>query len=155
MTPAWSARRSGPQALGEHIVMAGPVSSSSELGRQRVRAAWIFLLPMMVVLIAAAGWPLARTIYFSVTGGVGYVKRTGPYFDNHPEITDEQRHDWTGTAGATVGFRLGRLLHLHVSADDYIYKPKLADTDPSFDARTQNDIHLSFGVGIPLLGLGM
>jgi trehalose/maltose transport system permease protein len=47
--------------------MAGPVSKSSELGRQRVRAAWIFLVPMMVVLLAAAGWPLARTIYFSFT----------------------------------------------------------------------------------------
>ena len=47
--------------------MAGPVSPRSELGRQRIFAAWGFLLPMLIVLAAVAGWPLARTIYFSFT----------------------------------------------------------------------------------------
>lgn len=47
--------------------MAGPVSRNSELGRQRVRAAWGFLTPMLLVLALAAGWPLARTIWFSFT----------------------------------------------------------------------------------------
>lgn len=42
---------------------AGEVS----LQQQRVRAAFWFLLPMMVALIAAAAWPLFRTIYFSFT----------------------------------------------------------------------------------------
>ncbi|WP_438765753.1 carbohydrate ABC transporter permease [Kushneria sp. TE3] len=35
--------------------------------RQRVRAAWLFLLPMLVVLTAVAGWPLLRTFWFSLT----------------------------------------------------------------------------------------
>lgn len=39
----------------------------SDLMRQRVRAAWIFLAPMLVVLLIVAGWPLLRTIYFSFT----------------------------------------------------------------------------------------
>jgi len=39
----------------------------SELGRQRLRWAWIFLLPMLLVLAAVAAWPLARTIYFGFT----------------------------------------------------------------------------------------
>ncbi|WP_181702011.1 carbohydrate ABC transporter permease [Chthonobacter albigriseus] len=47
--------------------MAGPVSPHSELGRQRILAAWWFLAPMLVVLAAAAGWPLLKTIYFSFT----------------------------------------------------------------------------------------
>lgn len=47
--------------------MAGPVSPNSELGRQRIVAAWVFLLPMLLVLAAAAGWPLLKTIYFSFT----------------------------------------------------------------------------------------
>lgn len=34
---------------------------------QRVRAAWLFLVPMLVVLAAVAGWPLLRTIWFSLT----------------------------------------------------------------------------------------
>ena len=42
---------------------AGP----SELTRQRSRAAMIFLLPMIVTLALVAGWPLSRSIYFSLT----------------------------------------------------------------------------------------
>lgn len=42
-------------------------SSSSELTRAKVRSAWIFLTPMLVVLALVAGWPLLRTIYFSFT----------------------------------------------------------------------------------------
>ncbi|RWB00796.1 MAG: sugar ABC transporter permease [Mesorhizobium sp.] len=37
------------------------------LTAQRVRSAWLFLAPMLLVLAAAAGWPLARTVYFSFT----------------------------------------------------------------------------------------
>lgn len=39
----------------------------SHLTRQRIRSAWMFLTPMIVVLVCIAGWPLARTIYFSFT----------------------------------------------------------------------------------------
>ncbi len=35
--------------------------------RRRVRAAWLFLAPMLVVLAAVAGWPLVRTFWFSMT----------------------------------------------------------------------------------------
>src|SRR5512146_2282899 len=40
---------------------------ASQLSRQRVRSAWLFLIPMLVVLAAVAGWPLLRTIYFGFT----------------------------------------------------------------------------------------
>jgi trehalose/maltose transport system permease protein len=39
----------------------------SQLLRQRVRWAWLFLAPMLLVLAAVAGWPLLRTVYFSFT----------------------------------------------------------------------------------------
>jgi trehalose/maltose transport system permease protein len=39
----------------------------SQLMRQRVRSAWMFLIPMFLVLAAVAGWPLLRTIYFGFT----------------------------------------------------------------------------------------
>lgn len=39
----------------------------SELKAQRVRAAVWFLLPMILVLLAVAAWPLMRTIYFGFT----------------------------------------------------------------------------------------
>ena len=39
----------------------------STLTRQRVRSAWLFLAPMLLVLAAIAGWPLLRTVYYSFT----------------------------------------------------------------------------------------
>jgi len=42
--------------------MAAPSLSS-----ERRRAAWLFLTPMLVVLAVVAAWPLARTLYFSLT----------------------------------------------------------------------------------------
>jgi len=40
---------------------------ASELTRQRTRSAMLFLIPMMVALAIVAGWPLARSIWFSLT----------------------------------------------------------------------------------------
>ncbi|EWH02838.1 carbohydrate ABC transporter permease [Halomonas sp. BC04] len=40
---------------------------STKVRRQRVRAAWLFLAPMLIVLVLVAGWPLLRTFYFSFT----------------------------------------------------------------------------------------
>ena len=37
------------------------------LSAQRVRTAWLLLLPMLLVLAMVAGWPLGRTIWFSLT----------------------------------------------------------------------------------------
>jgi trehalose/maltose transport system permease protein len=39
----------------------------SELQSERIRAARLFLLPMLAALILVAAWPLLRTIYFSFT----------------------------------------------------------------------------------------
>ena len=88
---------------------------------------------------------------FLVSGGVGVINRSGAFYANA-----ENKTDIGGTVGASAGFRLGSLLHLQVSAEDYVYKPQaeIPGFGPSDEKKTQNDIHLSFGVGIPLLGLG-
>lgn len=39
----------------------------SRLTRQRTHAAWMFVAPMVIVLTAVAGWPLARTVWFAFT----------------------------------------------------------------------------------------
>src|SRR5689334_19205394 len=39
----------------------------SSLTRSRVRAAWLFIAPSLIVVALIAGWPLARTIWFSFT----------------------------------------------------------------------------------------
>jgi Outer membrane protein beta-barrel domain len=95
--------------------------------------------------------PSTSPISFVVTGGVGVINRSGEFYANVADKTDIG-----GTLGATARFRLGSLLLLQVSAEDYIYKPKadIPGFGPNQEKMTQNDIHLSFGVGIPLLGLG-
>ena len=45
----------------------GKPAAPSDLIKQRVRAAMWFLLPMLVALAVVAGWPLLRTIWFSLT----------------------------------------------------------------------------------------
>lgn len=47
--------------------MNGASAPVSRLTRQRVRAAWLFLTPMLIVLALVAGWPLAKTIAYGFT----------------------------------------------------------------------------------------
>jgi Outer membrane protein beta-barrel domain len=95
--------------------------------------------------------PSSSPLSLMVTGGVGLINRSGDFY-----ATAENKTDIGATLGATVGFRVGSLLRIQVSAEDYIYKPKaeIPGFGPGDEKQTQNDIHLSFGVGIPLLGLG-
>lgn len=83
-----------PRAAG-----AAVKPQSSELMRQRLRAARWFLLPMIVALTIVAGWPLMRSIWFSFTdarlsdlGGSQFVG-----FDNYLR--------WTTLASGTTIFR--------------------------------------------------
>ncbi len=95
--------------------------------------------------------PYTSPVAFVVTGGVGVINRSGEFYSNV-----ENKTDIGGTLGASARFRLGSLLRLQVSAEDYIYKPRaeIPGFGPNDEKKTQNDIHLSIGVGIPLLGLG-
>ncbi|HUX29765.1 MAG TPA: sugar ABC transporter permease [Thiobacillus sp.] len=47
--------------------MNGASAPVSRLTRQRVRSAWLFLTPMLIVLALVAGWPLAKTIAYAFT----------------------------------------------------------------------------------------
>lgn len=47
--------------------LAGRRPPASALTRLKVRTAWLFVAPMLAVLAAVAAWPLARTIWFSLT----------------------------------------------------------------------------------------
>jgi hypothetical protein len=95
--------------------------------------------------------PLTSPIAFLVTGGVGVINRSGDFYAGM-----ENKTDIGGTVGASARFRLGKLLRIQLSAEDYLYKPKgdIPGFTSSDEKKTQNDIHLSLGLGIPLLGLG-
>lgn len=59
-----------PGASAEPPSRAAPVlhrPRGTKVRRQRVKAAWLFLAPMLVALALVAGWPLLRTFYFSFT----------------------------------------------------------------------------------------
>ncbi|MGX8012689.1 carbohydrate ABC transporter permease [Mesorhizobium sp. ORM8.1] len=72
--------------------------------RQRVRIAWLFLAPMLVVLAAVAGWPLLRTVYYSFTDA---------------SLADLDARQWVGFDNYFSVLRLpsGRLLYDGLLAD--------------------------------------
>ena len=51
---------------GAPVSIAGQGRRSS-LTRSRIRAAWLFIAPSLIVVALIAGWPLTRTIWFSFT----------------------------------------------------------------------------------------
>jgi trehalose/maltose transport system permease protein len=55
-------------AIASAETPALPVAAkASRLTRARVRSAWLFMAPMLLVLALVAGWPLLRTIWFGFT----------------------------------------------------------------------------------------
>ncbi len=57
---ATALERAAPRAQGTE-------PRASRLTRARVKAAWLFMSPMLLVLALVAGWPLLRTIWFAFT----------------------------------------------------------------------------------------
>ncbi|WP_322096784.1 sugar ABC transporter permease [Pelagibius sp.] len=55
------------QTLSPTAPAKAKAGGALSLSRSRVRAAWLFLAPMLLVLALVAGWPLARTIFFGFT----------------------------------------------------------------------------------------
>ncbi len=98
--------------------------------------------------------PRTSPISLQLNGGVGVVHRSGSAYQGDPKATDVG-----GVVGATVRFRLGRLLHLEFHGEDFIYKAQYApdtSTPGGFVVANKqlNDLHLGVGIGIPLLGMG-
>ena len=77
-------------------------------------------------------------------GGASVIRRGGEAFEDQ-----QDRTDIGGVAGATVGFRLGSLLSFYVNADDYIYNASFTGGTAT-EQVLQHDVHLSFGLGVPL-----
>lgn len=62
-----------------------PALKETPVQRRRVRAAWLFLTPMLLCLLLVAAWPLLRTFWFSLTDaslsdtGAGHFIGLGNY----------------------------------------------------------------------------
>ena len=81
----------------------------------------------------------------SVNGGASYIRRSGAAYEGASD-----KDDIGGVVGATVGFRLGSMLSFYVAADDYIYGTRIDEATLQADKKTQNDVHLQVGFGVPL-----
>jgi hypothetical protein len=91
--------------------------------------------------------PITAPVWLNLNGGASYVRRGG---DAYAGLDDKD--DIGGVVGATVGFHLGSLLSFYVAADDYIYGTRIDESTLEPDRKTQNDVHLAVGFGVPLGG---
>ena len=88
--------------------------------------------------------PPVSPLILLLHGGASVIRRGGEAFEDQ-----QDRTDIGGVAGATVGFRLGSLLSFYVNADDYIYNASFTGGTAT-EQVLQHDVHLSFGLGVPL-----
>ncbi|HEY0123764.1 MAG TPA: sugar ABC transporter permease [Rhizobium sp.] len=77
---------------------------SARLARRDHRAAWLFLVPIIVVMLVVALWPLARTFFFAFTDA--YLDNPSAYsmigIDNFIEVI--QDHGWWVAVKNTLVF---------------------------------------------------
>lgn len=94
--------------------------------------------------------PPTSILAFGLNGGVGVVGRgaTTATDGNGNSYSDKSRTDVGGVAGAVIGLNFGGL-GLSLSADDYIYHPKVFESLGATSS-TQHDLQFSLGLGIPL-----
>ena len=89
--------------------------------------------------------PTTSPVWFNLNGGGSLIKRGGEAYDSL-----EDKTDIGGVVGATVGFNLRGFLSLYVAAEDYIYGTSFVEAGSLEEKRTQNDVQLAIGFGVPL-----
>jgi Outer membrane protein beta-barrel domain len=89
--------------------------------------------------------PYTSPVWLGINAGASLIKRGGDAYADA-----EDKSDVGGVVGATLGFRLGSFLSFYVAADDYIYGTTFADASTLEEKKTQNDVQLSVGFGLPL-----
>ena len=89
--------------------------------------------------------PTTSPVWFNLNGGASLIKRGGEAYDSLEDKTDVG-----GVVGATVGFNLRGFLSLYVAAEDYIYGTSFVEAGSLEEKRTQNDVQLAIGFGVPL-----
>ena len=89
--------------------------------------------------------PTTSPVWLSFNGGASLIKRGGEAYEELEDKTDVG-----GVVGATVGFNLGGFLSFYVAAEDHIYGTTFADATTLEEKRTQNDVQLAVGFGVPL-----
>src|SRR5919106_2839809 len=89
--------------------------------------------------------PTTSPVWLNLNGGASLVKRGGEAYENL-----EDKTDIGGVVGATLGFNLGGFLSFYLAAEDYIYGTTFVEEGTLEEKRTQNDVQLAVGFGVPL-----
>jgi hypothetical protein len=89
--------------------------------------------------------PTTSPVWLNLNGGASLIKRGGDAYEEA-----EDKTDIGGVVGATVGFNLGGLMSFYVAAEDYIYGTSFVEEGTLEEKRTQNDVQLAVGFGVPL-----
>ncbi len=89
--------------------------------------------------------PTTSPVWLSFNGGASLIKRGGEAYEDVEDQTDVG-----GVVGATIGFNLGSFLSFYVAAEDHIYGTTFVEATTLEEKRTQNDVQLAVGFGVPL-----
>jgi hypothetical protein len=89
--------------------------------------------------------PTTSPVWLNLNAGGSLVKRGGKAYESLEDKTDVG-----GVVGTTVGFHLGGLFNFYVAAEDYIYGTTFVQPGTLEEKKTQNDIQLALGLGVPL-----
>jgi hypothetical protein len=89
--------------------------------------------------------PTTSPVWLNLNGGASLIKRGGEAYEDAEDKTDVG-----GVVGATLGFNLGNFLSFYVAAEDYIYGTSFVEAGTVEEKRTQNDVQLAVGFGVPL-----
>ncbi|NHO68399.1 sugar ABC transporter permease [Aestuariicella hydrocarbonica] len=86
-----------------HGTRKGAAHTSTRLSRQKVRWAWLFMAPMLLVLAFVAGWPLFKTIAYGFTDASLIAPETARFigFDNFAFLLQDP-YWWTAVWNTVV-----------------------------------------------------
>jgi hypothetical protein len=95
--------------------------------------------------------PRTSPFWIGINGGVGAVRHT---FKTGTAGTTafEPGTNVGGVFGAAAGIRIGRLVALHIGADDYFYNASFDVSGNTTSEQKQHDIRITGGIRVPFLG---
>lgn len=95
--------------------------------------------------------PRTSPFWIGVSGGVGAVRHTFKT-GTTGAATIEPGTNVGGVLGASVGFRIGRLLAINAGVEDYLYSASFDVNGAMTTEKKQHDVRITGGVRVPFLG---